>query len=239
MMLKSPLSNQTQAIYTLLLEQGVMNAEEISQKLHIFPQAVYRSINVLQSLGCINRLNDYPARFLPKPVSESVETFSLKQRDWFMKTFVNNIINTQIKNPELLNISFIENRAVMFDKELADMQHTQKNCNLLISGDGAPAEVMLENKRMVERGVDLRMLVQKRNSENEQLLQSYKKIGIEVRVYKPVQSRIMIFDEIVYFMSFDPENIQKSVGVRFVYAPIAQLMNTLFMHYWNQATEIK
>jgi hypothetical protein len=127
----------------------------------------------------------------------------------------------------------------MFEKMLSDFENLKEELSLLISGDEAPAEIMLAQKKFIERGGVIKTLVQKRNGENESFLQAHKRLGEQVRVLESVQARLMLFDRrIVYVMSYDPQNIVKSTGIRFEYAPLGQLMDTLFMQYWDKGQEL-
>ena len=239
MVVKSPLPNQTKDIYSLLLKKGPLSAEQIGKELNIFPHAVYRSVGQLKSLGCINQVGNRPALFEAQPVSESVEVFSLLQREWFLKAFLTSQKSKQGSALDELQISFIESREDMFDKFLPDFDTVEEELDLLISGDEIPAEVMFAQKKLIEKGVLIRSHFQNKTKKNESFLQARKRMGEEVRVYKPLNTRIMIFDKkIAYIMSYDPHNYIKSTGIRFEYPPLAQLMHGLFMQYWEKGKEL-
>lgn len=239
MLLKSPLPNQTRDIYTLLLKKGPLNAEQIGKELNIFPHAVYRSTDQLKSLGCVSQISTRPALFEAQPVHDSVETFSLLQREWFLKAFLAKHKKQDGFIEQDLQTSFIDSREGMFDRMVPDFETIKEELDLLISGDEAPAEIILAQKHFIERGGIIRTLAQKRNEQNEPFLKAHKQMGEQVRVIDLVKTRLMIFDRrIVYVMSYDPENIFKSVGIRFDYAPLGQLMHSLFMQYWEIGKEI-
>jgi sugar-specific transcriptional regulator TrmB len=239
MQVKSPLPKQTMDIYSLLLEKGALNAEQIGKELKIFPHAVYRAIDQLKFFGCVNQQKKYPAVFMAQPVSESVETFALLQREWFLNAFIASQSKTGSASGKEPTISFIESREQMFEKMLPDLNSVKEELNLLISGDEAPAEIMLAQKNIVDRGGTVRTLVQKRNKENEHFLQARKKMGEHVRVHTLVNARLMLFDrKIAYVMSYDPNNFIKSTGIRFEYAPLAQLMTMVFLQYWEKGIAV-
>lgn len=239
MLFKSPLPNQTIDIYSLLLQKGPLNAEQISKELNIFPHAVYRSTDQLKSLGCVGQLGKHPALFEAQPVNESVETFTLLQREWFLKAFLANQKNEgEIKEGQL-NLSFIESRINMQEKEINDLENAKDEVNLLVSGDELPAELMFALKKAIDRGVRIQEIVQKNSGENNSVLQARKKMGMHLRYHQPVNARLLVFDrKIVYFMSYEPGKFFESNGIRFEYAPIGQLMNALFMQYWEKGKEL-
>jgi len=239
MLLKSPLPNQTKDIYSLLLKKGALSAEQIGKELNIFPHAVYRSVDQLKSLGCVDQVGRRPALFQAQPVTDSVETFALMQREWFLKAFLNSQKDKNGFSTGELQTSFIESREDMFEKFLPDFENVKEELDLLISGDEIPAEIMLAQKRLLDRGVVIRSLFQNRTEKNEKFLQARKRMGEQVRIYKPINLRIMLFDrKIAYVMSYDPTNYIKSTGIRFEYAPLGQLMHGLFMQYWEKGKEL-
>ncbi len=67
----------------------------------------------------------------------------------------------------------------------------------------------------------------------------HQKLGEQIRICKPVNARIFLFDRrVVYVMSYDPNNYIKSIGIRFEYAPLGQMMHGLFMQYWEKGEEL-
>lgn len=238
MQFKSPLPKQTKNIYSLLLKGGILSAEKIGKELKIFPHAVYRSINQLKALGCVNQTGKHPAFYEAQSIDDSIETFTLLQREWFLNEFTKNAKNKNKSSKEQLNISFIESREMLFEKALSDIDNAKEEMENLASGDELPAEIMLAQKNALERGVNIRTLFQKKNKENESFIRARTKMGEQIRIYKNVNVRIVIFDrKIVYFMSYDPANYIKSTGIRFEYAPMGQLIHNLFEQYWEKGIE--
>ncbi len=239
MKLKLPLSKQTRNIYSLLLAKGPMSAVDIGKDLDIFPHAVYRSTRQLESLGCINQTGKHPALFQAIPINDSVETFAMVQRDLFLSTFLKSPMNKKTSLPEDLNITFIESREMMFEKALSDINNAKEEMDNLASGDELPAEIMLAQKEALDRGVIIRTLFQKRNEENESFIEARVKMGEQIRISELLNTRIVIFDKrIVYVMSYDPSDYIKSIGVRFEYAPIGQMMYQLFLQQWENGMKL-
>ena len=239
MNVKSPLSKQTNNIYSLLLEAGPMNAGQISKQLDIFPQAVYRSTKQLEVFGCISKTGTHPALFQAIPVGDSVETFMLLQRDLFLNTFSKKSHEKATSLEKKLNITFIESRQMLFEKALFDIQNAKEEMNNLASGDELPAEIMLAQKEALDRGVTIRTLFQKRTEKNESFIKARMKMGEQIRILPSLDTRIVIFDrKVVYIMSYDPTNYIKSTGIRFEYAPFGQLMYQLFSQYWERGVEV-
>ena len=238
MQFKSSLSKQTRGIYSLLLDKGPLSAEQIANELNIFPQAVYRSTQQLQNLGCVNQFGKHPAVFKAISAIDAVETFTLLQREWFLSAFV---VNSQQNNSIELkpNITFIESREMLFEKSLSDINNLKEEMDNLASGDELPAEIMLAQKNALDRGVNIRTIFQKRDEKNESFIRARTLMGEQFRISKALNTRIVIFDRrVVYVMSYDPTNYLKSVGIRFEYDPLGQLMYQLFLQYWKQSADL-
>lgn len=239
MTLKSPMSKQTSNIYALLLAEGSMSAVQIGQKLRIFPHAVYRSTKQLEAMGCINKTGKHPVLFQAIPIQDSVQTFSMVQRDVFLNTFLDGTLKGNISLQQDLNITFIDSREMMFEKALADIQNVKNEMDNLASGDELPAEIMLAQKEALERGIVIRTLFQKRNEKNESFIKARTRMGEQIRLTQPLNVRMVIFDKrVVYIMSHDPSDYIKSMGIRFEYAPIGQLIYQQFLHYWEKGFAI-
>jgi hypothetical protein len=109
----------------------------------------------------------------------------------------------------------------------------------LASGDELPAEIMLAQKNALDRGVNIRTIFQKRDEKNESFIHARTHMGEQIRISKALNTRIVIFDRrIVYVMSYDPTNYLKSIGIRFEYDPLGQLMYQLFLQYWKQSADL-
>jgi len=68
---------------------------------------------------------------------------------------------------------------------------------------------------------------------------NWSKVGVDVRYYPNIESRIFTIDRhIVYFTSYNPDNIQEAIGMRFDYVPYAILMDELFEQKWEQGKTI-
>lgn len=235
------LSPQTAAIYGQLLEHGPLTANEVASRMGTLPHAVYRSVKVLEELKCVYTEQGRPLRFVAKEPQNAVELYALMHREWFLRAFSPHVVNTNGNNHDQspMHMEFIGSRSEMFEKAIEDYKVTKSAINVIVSGHEVPADLMLEQKRAIERGVKVRMLVQVRDESNEHILQNWKRMGTEVRQTQLIRARIIIYDgHIVYFMSYDPKNMQQSIGIRFDYEPIGKVMSALFMRYWNIAKQV-
>lgn len=227
-------SPQAAAIYQLLQNGKTMSAKEIGKHLRIFPNAVYREIKQLQNLGFVEETYSYPVKFRAKPGAEAMAFYISMIRQNFYQMFGETVAGDQN-----LKLDFFQTRDDLLKLSIKDMQRSKRCVNLIISGHEVSAEVMLSQKQAVERGVKMRKLIQGLSKENLHMAKIWQKMGIEVRYTPNLNARIVTYDGlIVHFGSYDAKNHLKSVGVRFVYAPFAKLIDDMFEQKWLRAKKI-
>ena len=115
-----------------------------------------------------------------------------------------------------------------------DAAKAKKQIHIIVSGHEIPAETTLAYKQAVDRGVKVRKLIQNKDQENIRLARHWQKIGVEVKYTPMMQARIITLDgQITHFGSYDQYQHLKSMGVRFDYAPYAQIMDEMFEQRWK------
>lgn len=234
------LSSQSEKIYKLLLENNSLTAKQIGKELKIFPHAVYRATKPLINLGMIKKKNNRPEIYEANSVVKGLEEFLDNQRESFLKSFGFYTNLTQIDSRAALDLHFIKTRGDLLDKTNSDIYEAKKEIYLIVSGLEVPAETILAFKNANGRGLKIRIIVQKLDETNDKMLQNWKKLGIQVRYYPVLETRLFIFDnKIVYLTSYNPDQKEEALGVRFNYRPIARIVRDFFDQRWVKAEEIK
>lgn len=217
-----------------------MTATELAQELHILPQAAYRAVRPLERLGCIETLGRRPVRFRAKMTTESLNALLYATREWFESTIHanRNIRETRLSENGSLNMSFITNREDLVEHVTRDTRNAMLTLNLIVSGLEVPAETMLTNKLAIDRGVVICVLVQRQDA-NKEMLANWQRMGINIRLCQSIDTRIITIDDrITYLVSYNQNEKEEGVGVRFDYPPIARLMNELFDQRWATAQDV-
>lgn len=228
------LSGQSISVYRLLSKASSMTAKEIASKLGVLPHAVYRTAKKLIEMGLIEKTNSWPVRFRTVSPAKAIDSYLLSQRNWFCNQFPMTARNIDDPLQNGIAISYIKDKETLYREFLNDQRRVKKDISLIVSGLEASAEVMLANKRAIERGVTIRILVQQIS--NVEMLRNWEKMGIQVRILKSLKTRILILDgRIVYLVSYEGTSPNKAVGVRIVYPPVAQLLQQTFEFYWSLA----
>ncbi|MCL5666375.1 MAG: phospholipase D-like domain-containing protein [Patescibacteria group bacterium] len=226
------LTPQAAAVYKNLEENKAKSAKEIGEVLKIFPNTVYRAAKQLIELGLIKEVEKYPVKFIAKPASEGLDVFSSVMRQDFQNIFGRKTFT--FCRHKLLDLVFVQKRIQTLRMTKRDTYQAKESINLIASGLELPAETLLANQRAAERGVKVRLIVQNMDEVTPAKIRSWKKAGIEIKYFPNMEARIYIYDHhIVYFTSYDPNNIQEAVGMRFDYAPYAAMMDELFEQRWK------
>ena len=235
MKLMKILSLQSGKIYKLLLKGKIMTAKSIGEELNIFPNAVYRALEPLSEMGLVRQLAKYPREFEAKPPDEAADLYSAFLRQDFQHLFQKNIN----LNGQTLGITFISKRKDLIEKTDRDLSVASKKLSLIVSGFEVPAETILGFKEAVNRGVQIKAIVQNLSEVTKELFNSWKKLGIKLRYFPNLVARIFVFDgKSVYFTSYNPERKEEAIGIRFDYEPIAKLMDDLFDSRWKASKPI-
>lgn len=235
-------SEQVIAVYRVLLGGNELTAKDIGKELDVVANSVYRVVKTLTKLGFVEKLKGRPVRFRAKREADGLSSFFILQREWFLDAIsVTGKVKRTFggKTRDVLNVSFVQSRKESIERSTLDIRNASEEVCLFVSGDEVPAETILEEKRAIERGVQVRVLVQKLDESNREMIMNWKRMGMQVRFYPSIGARVIIIDsKVVYIVSHDPKKIEEGVGVRFNYKPIALLMREIFGERWEKAEEL-
>jgi len=233
------LSPQAAEVYKELLTiNNQITAKALGERLNIFPNSIYRLIDELKNFGMVKILNGRPSRFQAFPVDVAVDKLFLQYQNWFFSNFPLKNEEHSVANDDL-GVSFIRSRDESVERSTQDQKSMKKELLLIVSGDEVPSETILVNKRAMERGVKIKIIVQRYNGGNREMIANWHRMGMEVRFSSTIKTRITIIDsKIVYLVSYDPRDNKKGIGVRFDYQPVAWLLQEIFMQKWKEAKRI-
>lgn len=226
---------QSKKIYDLLSDKKPLTAAEIADKLNILPHAVYRSTKVLVDFGFIRKMGHHSTLFMKNGPIEPIDLYTSAMKRYLSESFSSN--NKSQNKP--LDISFIQTREQLIEMTNRDVDKAKISINFIVSGHEVPAETILSHKRAVDRGVNIRKLVQNLDAASKQMFKSWKSAGVKIKYFPNMESRIFIYDsQIVYFTSYNPVKNDEALGIRFNYPPFAHMMNEMFEKRWEMAKEI-
>jgi sugar-specific transcriptional regulator TrmB len=233
------ISPQSLKIYKLLVESsGYLTAKEIGKEIGIVPNSVYRAVNELEKHGLIERFGNRPVQIKAHKPTEVVDRLFIPYREWFLKNYSTERSQT-VGIGDDLGVSFIKNRSDSIERSTKDQEYMKKELLLIVSGDEVPAETILVNKMAIERGVKIKIIVQRADKDNQEMLDNWKRLGMQVRYSTIIKTRLTIIDSrIAYIVSYDPTDKEKGLGVRFSYPPVAGLLREVFYQKWKESKRI-
>jgi sugar-specific transcriptional regulator TrmB len=231
-------SRQARNVYDSVAKNGAMTAAEIAQELDILPNTIYRAAHHLLKLGVLEKTADYPAKFKVSGSNNAIDWYLLAARKSFETSFMP---KRQPKAGTLSNpdITFIKNRTMLLKQTDKDTKAAKHEINFIVSGLEVPDETVLAYRRAATQGVHIRALVQRKKGTNAERLEQWHKLGVEVKHTSDLGIRLFVFDsQVVYLTSYSTKSKDTAFGIRFDYAPMAELMNSLFEERWPFAGEL-
>lgn len=186
----------------------------------------------------IQQTGKYPVQFQAKNPDQAINNFLLLQKNWLSR-HLGKRHSSAATPPNPLDISFLLGKQALLDQFIKDAPLAQKVIKFIIVGIGIPPEVIYAQKQALDRGVAFRILVQYVTDKNRLMLESWLKMGFNVRACQPIGGHLFIFDtQIAYLGAYDPQDPIKRLVVRFANPSIAQTLNNLFEDHWQKSKPI-
>jgi hypothetical protein len=222
-------------IYRLLLASGQMSARQVAAQLNLVPNAVYRYMEQMRQLGLVRQSQGYPAKYAANSPSVAMGWFLLEAQRTFNQEFGAGRPEEALAGTSM---SFLRTRGELLKKTDNDVSIAKHEVNFMVSGLEVPAETILTYKKAIDRGVKIRVLIQKRDDISVETLDRWLGVGIEARVCPSMGIRMFVFDsEIVYLTSYVEYKKDDAFGLRFRYPPLAAFMGQVFAGMWSSSTE--
>jgi sugar-specific transcriptional regulator TrmB len=226
--------------YELLTREGPQNATEIHSVLNILPNAVYRLITKLVQKGLVVKLDIHPARFQAIPPAAAINALAgsqIRNIEEYQKIALASLTSNY---PVHTGIDVITGRREMFIKA-ADLINQAKKEVLIISiGEPVPDEIKLANRDAIERQVTIKFIAHKSDQSNHLLLESWIKMGLEVRHFPESGYHLSLFDgKICLLSASNPDNPAERSSMLIYNQGLAKAMRNYFYSLWDKAAPIK
>jgi sugar-specific transcriptional regulator TrmB len=228
-------------IYRLLLSYGSLSAKAIAEKINILPNAVYRLAKSLKSKKLVTISDNRPTIFRANSPTLALEAYTnskimelQNQKD----EFINELAKIK-QNSNQTQVNFITSRHAIFMASLESVKKAEDEILIISIGEQIPEEVMLNLKRAIDRGVTVNMIVHKYDSENKSLLESWKKMGWNIKHYSDWGFHLVIIDGKQSILSVNnPKNTNERVGIQFFSIGLSKAMQDYFYSVWKKAIDI-
>jgi len=230
------LTKQEALTYQLLINEGALSAASVSKKLDIMRNASYRLLKKLEDYGLITILETSPTTFQARPPKVAIEYFlqnKTKDLETYAAQSIVSLVNKD-KAPET-RIDIISSKSEMFSL-YASFAKEAKNQILIISiGEDVSDETKLANRDALARKVIIRFIPQLHDKSNKNILEAWKKMGLQIRYFKDSGYHLVIFDQNrAILMASNPQKPSERNGVVIYSNSIVKALINHFEIIWEK-----
>lgn len=240
-LVKLGLSPHESSVYQILLGEGSLSVKEISKKLEILPNALYRLLEKLIQKELISAIGKHPAKYRAISPSIAFESFT-KRKMAEIETLKNKAINELVKKkvkawPTQINLLIGRNEMMMTYVKMA--KEAKEEILIISIGEPIPEEVLLTNRDAVENGIALKMIAHKYDEGNKNLLKSWQKMGWDIRHYPDWGFHLMVFDKKRSILSVNnPEDTRERTSMQIFSEGLSKALRDYFYSVWAKAKNI-
>lgn len=240
-LVKLGLSRQEAEIYLWLVRNGSSRAITIGQKLKILPNSVYRSGRSLVTKGFISITGHYPRWFEPIPPEIALQAYTKQQ------TLVLNQVSKQLaedlrgttlpQDPTHIDVFTGKEEHFFYSKREVDK--AKKEILIISIGELIPPDLLLSLHQAHERGVKIKLIVHKYDQENKEVLENFKKNGIEVRHYPDWGFHLVIYDcQKLILVINNPKDTKRRINIFIQSRGLTKALCEYFYSIWAKAVKI-
>lgn len=229
------------ASYQLLVIEGSATAYQLAKRLGFLPNAIYRLMRGLVKKKFVVELDTKPATFQPIPPSVALEAFS--------KHKVQNLEEQKIRALQMLStkkpvsqtcINVLTGKNAMFSTYVALAKQAMKEILIISIGESVPDEIKLINRDALERGVAIKMIAHRYDKGNEKLLQSWVKMGIEVKHFPDWGFHLVVFDgQKSIFAVNNPNRTEERISLLIDNKGLSNALRMYFFSLWKKGKVIQ
>jgi len=229
-------------IYALLTEKSPIGVKEISQNLNIMPSSVHRSLKTLKTKELVITHGSRPLKI--KAVDPSIALPNLVDKAHLAN--INLATSAQAmfvksKSKQQLKVEFLESKTTAFERGINAINNTKNDVIVFSVGEPIPEELFLAFVRAIERGVEVRMIAQKCNKNNKELLLNWQKNGYKIKYLNmpELDFTLVVYDkEVAELHIRSPEDPNDRIGIVVHNSSYALAQYQYLTTLWDKATEI-
>ncbi|KKU93243.1 hypothetical protein A3H89_03720 [Candidatus Amesbacteria bacterium RIFCSPLOWO2_02_FULL_48_11] len=239
-LVKLGLSPDEARCYEILSREGSQDAKSISLALNILPNAVYRLVTRLMQRGLIVKLDTHPVRFQAIPPVSAINALAgTKIRE--IEEYKSASLEALSSDPPVhTGIDIITGRKEMFAKGAEMINQAKKEVLIISIGEPVPDEIKLANRDAINRKVNIKFIVHKSDQENRLLLESWIKMGLDIRHYPGSGYHLSITDGKTCLISAsNPKNPAERISMYTNSEGLSNAMRNYFYSLWEKALPVK
>ncbi len=240
-LVKLGFSKQEAEIYLTLIKEGTLSAKEIASRLNILPHAVYRTIKKLEKKKLVTIISSSPLTFYVLPselaLSSYVEEKSLEMIKEAKE--INSHMSKKETPSSSTKINIIAGKQEFFSESEILIKESKKEVLLISIGEPSTPDIILEDKRAIDRGVIFRVIYHKYDNENKEFIENLKKNGLEIRHYPDWGFHLQVVDgERSLITVNNPKNPVERTTMKISSIGLSKALRDYFYSVWEKAIKI-
>lgn len=238
---KLGLSPAEATCYKELLTNGALPVIGIANKMKVFPTGVYRLIKKLIGQDLIIELDTFPTTYQAVPFQIALNTLSSQRINEIeeAKMYLSDFLTPLNENSSQIRIETLTGRISLMDKYIELAKNAQEEILIISIGESVGDEVKLINRDALERGVIIKFIVHKFDNNNVELLNTYIKMGLEVKYFKDSGYHLIIVDgEIAILATSNPKNTEERTSMVIHSEGLTNALQKYFYTIWVKSKSI-
>lgn len=234
-------------IYRCLLEYGKLNAKDIASYSEVPPTAVYPNLKKLLQKGLLQQFKGEVALFEALPPSLVVPSF-VEQEKKKLEELQENIVRQAeqalhskqiVREREVLQVSYGKPfSSAIYVEALAKVKKSFYIVGWIFLKVGDKYKFLQQFKKVLQRGVDVRILLTGPAEKNWGLIKTYQDAGIKLR-YIPLNNfSIVVVDGKECKITLKGGDLPDRVNMHILDDSLANALQTYFLDQWNKAENL-
>ncbi|MBU0976460.1 MAG: helix-turn-helix domain-containing protein [Patescibacteria group bacterium] len=228
-------------VYLLLVNLGSLTAKAISKELGVFPHTVYREIKKLEEKQLITLEETTPMQFSVLPLELALSSY-LRAKYLSTKHALDFIISQtrQGFGADYSRVNVLGGKSELFETSEKLINGAKKKVYIISIGEPSTKELILANRRAVERGVVVQFIAHRFDEKNQEFLENLQKNGLKVRHFPDWGFHLVVVDDKDTLLSINNEKeIDKRVTMLFRNRGFSKAMGSYFASVWGKATPVR
>ncbi len=229
-------------LYITLLEEGSLDAKGLAQKTNSIVNVIYRTMRALKQKGFVIFLSTFPQKFQAISPAVAISAFIHKQEQTLQELknqIVHSLSGAKSQGPST-RIDVVIGKKQMYETFVRLAENSRQEILVISIGEDVPDEIKLAHRDAKEKGVEQKLLFHRYGKENEAIIRSWIKMGIEVRHYPDWGFHLMIFDgKNSILVANNPKETEERTGIVIYSEGLSKALRDYFYSVWKKVTPIK
>lgn len=234
-------------IYTSLLRNGRSTSKEISDLSNVPPTAVYPNLRSLIKKQLIQKIESDPTLYESLPPAIALQNFiTRKQRE------LENIKKQTIKEAEALSLEKPpakekeivhltrgkEFSSAVYNEVIKKVSKTFYVLGWRFEKVGERYNFLKEFKKIIKKGVDVRIIVTGKYEKQKELVKAYQKTGIKLKYFPIDNISILVVDNKECKITLKSREFPEKYNIHILDEFLSQALSTYFLDTWEKAEAI-